>query len=606
MALTPEPIEATQIISFGAGNDKARPAVISYNVPLAGRHTGQRIIELDFGLTRDEFKGAASKVPDSVQALALNRAEEGGAWTYNAPKALDFIIAKMMDAGLGTNPYFKNFKTDIRKRRLGGLGIGGPLEPLSVDDFLPREPPRSDPAAALWPAIVQAIRSSLNDLVPAYNDFVAGLSEGMIIVPVKNWDGSVVSATTSAEPALDANPSQPRLFLVETYGISSFLGDYGLGRTVRTFSLLPGEETRINVKTWRSSEVRRQSASSIVDSLSKEAVTRFTNTVQHETTDKSNRLNKSDWHVEAEVDAGWGWGSASVKGGAAGSSQSSREAFAKQVKNALQEHTGQASSARDTTISSSTEVTEKTGEETISERTIRNLNYRRVLNFVFRELNQEYITKIHLMEAKVGFANGAANSWREVPLPELRDLLEVVLKPERIDEVASTILGMAGTVMDINDMPVDSIERIDAQKDGTYKVSAARKEEQTGRFLAPPEDRSFYYRFRRGQLGQEGQDNKVDGVVLQESTITMRTESLVVEALLGQADALDAYALHSQSAEVEAKRLEASRQEVALGILNEIANPVERAAAYARMFNPPPAAVHLPPVLSTPPTPPEA
>src|SRR5215217_2345897 len=206
------------------------------------------------------------------------------------------------------------------------------------------------------------------------------------------------------------------LFLVETYGISSFLGDYGLGPTVRTFTLLPGEETKISIKTWRSTQSKVAEASSIVDSYTTEAANRFTNTVQRETTDKANRQNKESWHVEAEVGVSWGFGSAKVSGGAEGEYQASRESFAKQVEDAVQEHTSQASSARNLTVSSSTEVSQESGQENLTERTIRNLNLRRVLNFVFRGLNQEHTTNIHLLEVTVGFTNGTTNSWQEVPL----------------------------------------------------------------------------------------------------------------------------------------------------------------------------------------------
>jgi hypothetical protein len=39
----------------------------------------------------------------------------------------------------------------------------------------------------------------------------------------------------------------PRLMIVEIYRLSSFLGNYGAGRVVKTFSLLPGEKTKISV-----------------------------------------------------------------------------------------------------------------------------------------------------------------------------------------------------------------------------------------------------------------------------------------------------------------------------------------------------------------------
>jgi hypothetical protein len=46
------------------------------------------------------------------------------------------------------------------------------------------------------------------------------------------------------EVDLEAEPD-PALYIVQVVGISSFLGDYGLGRTVKTYPLFPGESAKI-------------------------------------------------------------------------------------------------------------------------------------------------------------------------------------------------------------------------------------------------------------------------------------------------------------------------------------------------------------------------
>src|SRR5215204_6325184 len=168
-------------------------------------------------------------------------------------------------------------------------GTLAPLEPM-VEDNLPGF--QSSP-----PDRQAAIRCELRLLESSFNSFVEGLSVGELRLPTKNWDGQMMMTTTTAETALGRNPSA-NLFFVETYGISSFLGDYGLGPTVCTFTLLSGEETKISVKTWRSTQSKVAEASSIVDSYTTEAGSRFTNTVQQETTDKANRQNKESWHEE--------------------------------------------------------------------------------------------------------------------------------------------------------------------------------------------------------------------------------------------------------------------------------------------------------------------
>ena len=122
------------------------------------------------------------------------------------------------------------------------------------------------------------------------------------------------------------------------------MGDYGLGRTVKTFTLLPGEEVTIRLRTWCSSQERVKENSSIFDSTSDDITTRFTTAVKQETTDKATQINKQEWHAEAKVDASWGWGNAEVSGGGSGESHAEREQFARSVNDASQEHARQATS----------------------------------------------------------------------------------------------------------------------------------------------------------------------------------------------------------------------------------------------------------------------
>src|SRR5215204_4689506 len=266
------PTEAADIISFDG--ETHGPAVIRYNVPLPGRYTGQRIVRLDLGLTSDDFNEEyVSGVTESIKALDWKKPANSQTWTYNADSAAALYWARLEDVRSSfTWVWFG-----------GGGGVTGPKNP---DGTLALMPPMTD----------EQILERVPDFLNLPPDHQAGIRRELRL-PAKNWDGQMVMTTTTAETALGKNPSA-NLFLVETYGISSFLGDYGLGPTVRTFTLLPGEETKISIKTWRSTQSKVAEASSIVDSYTTEAGSRFTNTVQQETTDKANRQNKESWHEE--------------------------------------------------------------------------------------------------------------------------------------------------------------------------------------------------------------------------------------------------------------------------------------------------------------------
>ena len=140
----------------------------------------------------------------------------------------------------------------------------------------------------------------------------------------------MVMSTTPAETALGKNPDV-NLFLVETYGISSFLGDYGLGQPSAPSRSCRGKKPRLASRPGARRRARwpRLRASSI---RTVQAANRFTNRAARN--HRQGRRNKESWHVEAEVGVSWGFGGAKVSGGAAGEYQNSRESFAKQVEDA--------------------------------------------------------------------------------------------------------------------------------------------------------------------------------------------------------------------------------------------------------------------------------
>ena len=69
-----------------------------------------------------------------------------------------------------------------------------------------------------------------------------------------------------------------------------------------------------------------------------------------------------------------------------------------------------------------------------------NPNQSRVLNFVFRQLLQEYVTIMYLSNVKIGFSNGHPESQVIMPIEKLDELLEIYIKPDFIDGVREQII----------------------------------------------------------------------------------------------------------------------------------------------------------------------
>ncbi|MEZ4417762.1 MAG: hypothetical protein R3E10_18540 [Gemmatimonadota bacterium] len=415
-------------------------------------------------------------------------------------------------------------------------------------------------------------------LVPDFVNSISSMDEGVVHLPSSTWGGGVTTVPVDVE-----EPPQPMLFLIQVLGISSYLGDYGLGRTVKTFTLLPGETATISTRTWRATEETVAAASSIIDSYTDSASDRFAETVMTETTDSATQEKTENWHAEAEVKGSFGFGSASVSGGGGGEYSSSTEEFAKAVDEAVSEHAAESSSHRENTVTSNSERSASTEDEEVVERTISNINVGRVLNFTFRELNQVYLTKTHLKEVRVAFSNGQSGSWREEPISSLRKLVAEVIKPAHVDEVCQDLVRAISVVFDLHGDPVHVLERVELDGCGGRTQVRVAVPDADCAYKAPTADGTLYYRFRRGPLGQAPEEeHPVDGVLLKERSVVMATDSVVVEALLGQSDALDGYSKDLQDEAIREKQLANEREALAQRIVAD--RDVDAAALYAQLF----------------------
>lgn len=371
---------------------------------------------------------------------------------------------------------------------------------------------------------------------------------------------------------------RPRIVLVETYRLSSYLGNYGAGRTIKTFSLFPGEKTTISIKTYKSTESTEKSASSILDSFTEESASEFETAISSEQTSSESSENAKQYSTAADAHAFWGWGAANASASYGGSTQSAREDAAKNITSATEKSASSASAKREVQIETSYEVTETSGEETSIVREFQNINVGRTLNFVFRQMNQEFITFLHLVDVRVAFCNGYAELTHEVTLAELDTLLETWVVAKRRAEVKRAILGELSAVLDHQGVAHNIIEkRTLAGADGKPTEYHRVKREIVTDYVDPATGSAF----------------KVPGVILAVNKYVMRTEGVIVESLLGQAPALDPYSAALQDEAVRAKKLENDRLGADIArvqLAAQIVRDKDSAAAgiYATVFPPPP------------------
>lgn len=360
-----------------------------------------------------------------------------------------------------------------------------------------------------------------------------------------------------------SKPKRLRMYLVESYRLSSYLGQYGAGRVVKTFSLLPGEKSKISVKTFTKSRTEAKQSSSILDSVTDESTKDFETSLAQEQSDKANYQKTFSYEINARAEASWGWGKASVSGDVKGGTSNARETFGKNLMNTTQKHASKASSKRDITVNTSYEKSTEEGEETSFEREIQNINLGRTLNFVFRQMNQEILTILHLVDARIAVWDGDPNPdtsiHKEYSLPELDNLFTDFIKDsDNIkNKIRNVIKNELGYIFDyLGDKPIeDFIEE---------------KETTPGRKYLRIKPRITPF-----EVKQTGTKLDIPGIIISSDYNVMRTEGILVEALLGQSNALDDYSSRLQVAAVtlkelenEQNRVERARKQLAIDIVN--------------------------------------
>jgi hypothetical protein len=558
MPIADNPVDAVNIAFFDGG---AAPnaASIKYSVPLPGGYSFGRIVPL--AVQDDWFKAEARSVGSSLVDLGVAKVDA----TDNRILSLDSEKLKL----LFRNVVSPTARPSIRLASEASvrLSITDPKGAGPASDGAPVQGADGESLE------VQNLRRDKFLDAMADSSAAAATTSRVFTMPVRGFGHSVYPIPVEVSKTL------PKLALVETYQISATLGDYGLGRTLQTYSLLPGERTTIAVETWRTFEAAREDASSIFDSSDTAAQTRFTSAVVSETGTASQ--DQGGWALSLGLQAKAAApiemvaGEASFTAGFTANHQEARQQFANNVSQSASEHASQVNAARQHSVQAKTASKQAGGSSESTVREIVNTNLRRVLNFVFRELNQTYTVTTSLRNVRVAFYNGNVDSAEIVSLADLPRLLRKYVVDAHQKEVALAILALVTECIDADGTRQIMLER-GTRKGGVFEWSPAKLDGNGELEFDAGDDPlggKFSWRIKRGPIGQDAIELKqqVPGVVTTKTEVVLRTDNVVIEALLGRADALDPYATALQSidllnrqAEVDLRNAELERMKSGL------------------------------------------
>ena len=487
--------------------------ILRYDIPEPTSYEGKNLIELSFD-DNDIFLPVALEMPSATAFAELRKLPRDEI----RAKIASYVRTGASESAAVRSIPLGGSAARVSATSLGPAGISAVSAPASVVIAAPADTGTQAPP----PDDDDKIDGLLTDVL-----------NGHRLVGTRLVDGS---DKVEPQPNPDPDKPNPHLYLIESVRLSSFLGDYGAGRIVKTFSLLPGEKTKISVRTFLSKESTRKQASSVLDSVTQESATDLEESVESEQSDQSKLETTKEYYADVKGSASWGWGSASASAGVKGSTNAAREESVRNIAKATEKHSMKASAKREVQINTSYEETTKAEEETAIERVIENINLSRTLNFVFRQMNQQFVTLLHLTDVRIGFFNGDRSSRREVPIYRLDDLLNEVVQPAKHAQVRQVILDQLNDIRDADGNFVDVLEEVSVAPNDSYlkfssKLSAT---------VTDDSDREF----------------TVKGVLLHRADLVMRTEGVIVEALLGNGDALDDYAAEMQRIEADKRRAE--------------------------------------------------
>jgi hypothetical protein len=375
---------------------------------------------------------------------------------------------------------------------------------------------------------------------------------------------------------------EPSLMIALEMKMSSFLGDYGAGKTIKTFSLLPGERTTISIRTYQQEQVTKMLAQNVLDSYSESSAEDLQNTIQNEVGHATNQsvqeVNTKTKNWKAGGSFGLNLGILKIGGGGGGGGTSSNTTT---VNNAVQtqvnmltgatsHHVAKSDSLRQIEINSETTSSSTSEYEETIVRELENINKSRVLNFVFRQLLQEFVSITHLVDVSFVYYGGA-ESRKSSRLAGLNELLAEILADREYEEIVKRMIYTQ--LCSIHDYEGNTVSLIE-------KVT-----EELNNCIDPlPEPEVVEYVRVRKNLTQTYGNRTVQGIILDATNRILRTPSLVVDALLGQGESLDCYNQKLQEAATLNTELQNQKLEQAINLINEIEEPSEKANLYKKVF----------------------
>jgi hypothetical protein len=565
---------AATLIRFEDATDANTPR-LKYSVPLPGHFQGKFYIDTDFFNDAVPWTAAARASKAKVQAITDLVAAIRQGRPVPLPPLEDLAVIAPGDPRRG----------DQTAPRFNIASASGDLAAVPNEGSRPADD---------RPSRTSAITIQYGDKQVSLDLIAARAEQGFHPVFHRTFGGTLKLGFTPEAPSEeDANP---RFVIIEHYRLSSFFGDYGAGRTLGAFSLMPGEETTLYIRNWRRSEETVKESSSIFDSYTSEAADEFETDVMSETTDTEQYSTAHEWHSKysgsGEINLGIAKTKHSGELNRSRTSSSAHEHVAKSAAKVATKHSSKASAKREIEVTQELESKTQVEVERITERKIRNTNLSRTLNIVTRELNQEFTTYLSLIDVSLAFVN-SRGIFELFTIAQVDDMLDKYIEPPGGGFVdPSSPFGPLSARSYVRRHLLDQVNEVFDFRGTRHfileEVAEGEDEEEVFPLHQAPAARRPYIRMKRGRTAArlnpfyDPGDVPVEGVVMNENTNTVRTPAVIIDGLLGHGVTLDNYALGLQQEALRREQVENRKTELALSLIE--GGTAEQLEAYRQLF----------------------
>jgi hypothetical protein len=440
--------------------------------------------------------------------------------------------------------------------------------------------------------IADAAQISLSPVIePVLDVKVAGMAVSQVAT-IAQHAMPVITKSLAGHDKISFRPKPenvtPEITIVEHYRVNTYLGRYGAGETVKTFSLLPGEKTTISVKTYKQTVTNKRDVQNVLDSFSDESANDLESLAEQESNLNTKDTSQKDKEVSGGLNLPVKAVSVSASSSYKSTTNSQREESIRTLNRALSKQTQKSVSNRKVEINTETNSTETQSEESTVTRVLENLNKSRTLNFVFRQLNQELITVTYLDDVTFLFTNGYEEKKKACKIDGLLEMLEEVMT-DLPDALATfqEIINQLGNIYDYQDAnnPKSFLEKYDENiwdffnhTPGDPWPPATPAPTTTPRFRKDPNLQSNYVPYAGAA------PISVRGIIKNVTHRVLPTDSVIVDSILGQGEALDCFNLKLQDAAVLEAKLNNDIKQQSIDIINSITDPVEKATMYKKVF----------------------